>query len=151
MKSSTFLKSTLVVFFCALALCLIVGKILYRDNCAPTENEFVEKIFVVNTLDNGKKMEEYLAYHKKVWPEVEAGFKKAGYKNITLYRFNDLIVMKIRVPRNADLNKMGKLAESYSPRCAEWNVLMNGYQKGVNGTSKDQKWVEVVPFYEFSN
>jgi len=150
MKSS-FLKLTFVVFLCALIVCLVVGKILYRDICGNTEAEFVEKIFVVNTLDNAEKMNEYLAYHKKIWPEVEAGFKKAGYKNIKLYRFNDLIVMKIRVPKDADLDKMGKLAESYSPRCAEWNVLMNGYQKGVNGTSKDQKWVEVTPFYEFSN
>jgi L-rhamnose mutarotase len=59
--------------------------------------------------------------------------------------------MTIKVPENADLNKMGKLAESYSPRCAEWNKLMNTYQRGVKGTSPGQTWVETVPFYEFKN
>jgi L-rhamnose mutarotase len=115
------------------------------------EEEFVEKIFVVNTIDDHKKLNEYLAYHKQVWPEVEAGFKKAGYKTIALYHFNDFIVMSITVPKNADLNKMGKVAESYSPRCAEWNKLMNTYQKGVKGTLAGEKWVEASPFYKFSN
>jgi len=115
------------------------------------EHEYEEKVFVVNTVDNNEKLKEYLQYHKQVWPEVEAGFKKAGYKRIALYRFNDLIVMTIKVPKNADLDKMGKLAESYSPRCAEWNKLMNTYQRGVKGTSTGQTWVEVGPFYEFKN
>jgi len=120
---------------------------------APEDNEsgFVEKVFVVNTVDKDEKLKEYLAYHKKVWPEVEAGFKKAGYRSIVLYRFADLIVMTISVPENADLVQMGKLAESYSPRCAEWNKLMSAYQKGVDGTSQGEKWVEVIPFYQFNN
>lgn len=113
--------------------------------------EFAEKVFVVNTVDNDQKLKEYLHYHKQIWPEVEGGFKKAGYKSITLYRFNDLIVMRVTFPKGADLSKMGQLAESFSPRCVEWNKLMGNYQKGVNGTSPKQTWVEAVPFYKFSN
>lgn len=139
-----FLQLTLIIFASSLIMCRPV-------NSDSKGSEFVEKVFVVNTVDNNKKLNEYLDYHKRVWPEVEAGFKKAGYKSITLYRFNDLIVMTITVPKQADLNEMGRLAESYSPRCAEWNKLMNNYQKGVNGTSEGQKWVEVKPFYMFSN
>ena len=138
------LNLILILFICFLTRCR-QGEAVHKDG------EFVEKIFVVNTVDDNKKLNEYLAYHKQVWPEVEGGFKKAGYKSITLYRFHDLIVMAITVPKNADLNKMGKLAESYSPRCAEWNKLMNTYQKGVKGTSAGQKWVEAIPFYKFSN
>ena len=39
-----------------------------------------ELVFVVNLVNDDKKVQEYLDYHKKIWPEVEAGFKKAGYK-----------------------------------------------------------------------
>ena len=137
-----FLQLVLIVFSCSFMMCS-------PANSDHKEPKLVEKVFVVNTVDNNKKLNDYLAYHRQIWPEVEAGFKKAGYKSITLYRFNDLIVMTIMVPENADLNEMGKLAESYSPRCAEWNKLMNTYQKGVNGTSEGQKWVEVIPFYKF--
>lgn len=137
-----FLQLALIIFTCSFMMCS-------PANSDHKELELVQKVFVVNTVDNDKKLNEYLAYHKQIWPEVEAGFKKAGYKSITLYRFNDLIVMAIMVPKDADLNEMGKLAESYSPRCVEWNKLMNTYQKGVNGTSEGQKWVEVTPFYSF--
>jgi len=139
------LNLILILFACFLTMC--------KQQVDPVskEVEYAEKIFVVNTVDNNKKLNEYLDYHKHIWPEVEAGFKKAGYKSITLYRFNDLIVMRITVPKNANLNAMGKLAESYSPRCVEWNKVMNNYQKGVAGTTPGQKWVEVIPFYKFSN
>lgn len=136
-----------------LVLAIFAGFFMMCRPAGPDGNEpeYEEKVFVVNTVDNGEKLNEYLQYHKQVWPEVEAGFKKSGYKRIALYRFNDLIVMTIKVPENADLDKMGKLAESYSPRCAEWNKLMNRYQRGVQGTAPGQTWVETIPFYEFKN
>ena len=135
---------------------VIIALIFFFISCKHANNkdqtiELAEKIFVVNTVDNQKKLQEYLQYHKKVWPQVEEGFKKAGYKSIALYHFKDLIVMRITFPKNADLNKMGVTAEAFNPRCAEWNRIMNAYQKGVNGTSQEQTWVEAVPFYKFSN
>jgi len=113
--------------------------------------KLVEKVFVVNIIPGDKPLQDYLHYHEHVWPEVEAGFRKAGYKDITLYRYDHLLVMTVEVPRNADLNVMGKLAESYSPRCAEWNKLMAGYQVGVPGTAPGQSWAEAKPFYSFKN
>lgn len=145
-----FFQLTFVVFTCSFMMCSQVNS-SSKVNSVNQETEFEQRVFVVNTVDDDVKLKEYLAYHKEIWPEVEAGFKKAGYKDITLYRFNDLIVMAIIVPKGADLDAMGKLSESYSPRCVEWNQLMNTYQKGVNGTSEGQKWVEAKPFYEFKN
>ncbi|MEX6689524.1 L-rhamnose mutarotase [Danxiaibacter flavus] len=110
-----------------------------------------ELVFVVNLVEDDKKVQEYLNYHKNIWPEVEAGFRKAGYQQITLYRFNRLLVMRIVVPENADLDSMGRIAEGYDKRCAEWNKLMSGYQQGVLGTAPGQTWVEAKPFYSFSN
>ena len=109
----------------------------------------IEKVFVVNIVPDGQKLQEYLHYHEHVWPEVEAGFRKAGYRKISLYRYNYLLVMTIVVPEGADLGQMGKAAESYDPRCAEWNRIMNGYQAGVPGTGPGQTWVEATPFYQF--
>ena len=110
-----------------------------------------ERVFVVNIVPDSAKLNEYLAYHQKVWPEVEAGFKKAGYQKITIYRYGFLLVMTITVPAGADLDDMGKLAESYSPRCADWNKLMDGYQQGIPGTAPGQKWAEAKSFYQFTH
>ena len=139
----------------------IVIAVLYANvmltGCSEKQNETKaqqrpeEKIFVVNLVHDSLKLKEYLDYHTQVWPEVEAGFKKAGYKKIVLYRYDYLLVMKITVPVGADLGEMGKLAEASDPRCAEWNKLMNTYQQGVQGTLPGQTWVEAKPFYQFDN
>lgn len=126
-----------VMFFLALVSC--------------TEIKDEQHLFVVNIDTADTKLQEYLNYHNNIWPEVEAGFKKAGYREIKLFRFQHLIVMSVTVPEGADLAEMGKLAEASNKRCAEWNQLMDTYQMGVPGTAEGQKWVEVTEFYSFKN
>ncbi len=137
--------------YCITIVALIVLTMFGCHQEPATISATEERVFVVNIVPDSVKLKEYLDYHEKVWPEVEGGFKKAGYKGIVLYRYGHLVVMTITVPAGADLDQMGKLAESYDPRCAEWNQLMNGYQTGVAGTKQGQTWVEVRPFYRFSN
>lgn len=116
-----------------------------------TGEQLEERIFVVNIVPGDQKLQEYLEHHRHIWPEVEAGFKKAGYRKITLSRFGHLVVMSVLVPKGADLGQMGKAAESYDKRCAEWNRLMDTYQAGVPGTEPGQKWVEANKFYSFEH
>ncbi len=125
-----------------------------RENKMPgyeEEKHTEERVFVVNLVKDSLKLQEYLNWHKKVWPEVEAGFKKAGYKTISLYRFQHLLVMRITVPAKANLDSMGKVAESYNEKCAAWNKLMGNYQTGVEGTKPGQTWVEAEKIYSFRN
>ena|SRR5437868_14496871 len=119
--------------------------------CRQASDKLIEKVFVVNISPGEKALQEYLQYHENVWPEVEAGFRKAGFKSITLYHYDHLLVMTFTVPENSDLAAMGKLAESYSPKFAEWNKLMNSYQTGIPGTKPGETWTEARPFYKFRN
>ncbi len=142
-----------MVFVLVAAVTLMAALLI--KSCTPKQEEvqkveaLEDKVFVVNIIHDSLKLKEYLDYHKQVWPQVEAGFKKAGYKKIVLYRYDYLLVMKITVPVGADLDEMGKLAEASDPRCAEWNKLMNTYQQGVQGTLPGQTWVEATAFYQF--
>lgn len=113
--------------------------------------ETKDLVFIVNLVNDDQKVKEYLAYHQEVWPEVEAGFRKAGFKKINLYRFGKSLVMIVTIPKNADMGKMGKIAEEYDKKCKEWNQRMDGYQVGVPGTSEGQKWVQAEPIYSFNN
>jgi len=131
---------------------LLLAAIVIFSACNAPEKKATlqEHVFVVNIVHDAQKLKEYLDYHQHIWPEVEAGFKKAGYRKITLYRYDYLLVMTIAVPAGADLGQMGKTAESYDKRCAEWNRLMDGYQTGVPGTAPGEKWAEAKPFFSFS-
>ncbi|MCF3108211.1 L-rhamnose mutarotase [Niabella sp. CC-SYL272] len=134
-----------------LYLCSLAGLFAGTVSCKrpKTAGDLEERLFVVTIAPGDEKIREYLDHHQHIWPEVEAGFKKAGYRKISLSRFDHLVVMSILVPRGASLDSMSKVAESYSPRCAEWNRLMDTYQAGVPGTAPGQKWVEAKPFYLF--
>lgn len=128
--------------------------LLFGTGCREqrTEPELTkEYVFVVNLVNEASKITEYLEYHKKIWPEVEAGFRKAGYKEIRMLRFNTTLVMTVRIPQNADINQIGSIAEAYNKKCAEWNQTMNSYQVGVTGTNEGQKWAEAKLFYSFKN
>lgn len=130
-------------------LLMVAVVIITACNARQKEEKLEDHVFVVNIVPDPQKLKAYLDYHQHIWPEVEAGFKKAGYRKITLYRYDHLLVMSITVPAGADLGQMGKTAESYDKRCAEWNRLMDGYQTGVPGAGQQEKWVEAKPFYHF--
>ena len=140
------LYSAVVLFFVVMMLFASC-----KENNSKPVQEAEERVFVVNIVNDTTKLKEYLNYHQHIWPEVEAGFKKAGYQKITLYHYEHLLVMTITVPKGAHLDQMGKLAESYNPRCAEWNKLMSQYQVGVPGTLPGQTWVETKQFYSFTD
>lgn len=112
---------------------------------------FEQHVFAVAITPENGQLQEYLEHHAAIWPEVEKGFKIAGYKEIRLLRFDHFIVMTVTVPVGADLDEMSKKAAASSPKCAEWNSLMDQYQVGIPGTKAAQKWVELEEFYRFSN
>jgi L-rhamnose mutarotase len=129
-----------------LIICIYMATVLPACN---NSEQLVEKIFVVNIKPGATQLKEYLDYHQAIWPEVEKGFKKAGYRQIRLYRSYHTVVMIVTVPEGADLDAMGKTAEAYDQRCKDWNILMAGYQEGVPGTLPGQTWSEAKVLYQF--
>lgn len=127
---------------------LLMAAAFFASGC--NRERLIEKVFVVQIKPGEDKLKEYLQYHQAVWPEVEVGFRLAGYRQIRLFRSYHTVVMIIAVPERADLDAMGKKAESYNKRCAEWNRLMASYQEGVPGVAPGQTWAEAERFYLFS-
>ncbi len=141
-----FRTTTLLFFF---AVLIFFSTCKNRQN-NDTQQKMEQKVFVVKIVPDTDSMQRYIDYHQHVWPQVEQGFRKAGYKKIALYRYGQLIVMTILVPEGSDLAEMGKVAESYDKRCAEWSQLMSNYHVGVDGTKPGEKWVEAQLIYNFT-
>lgn len=141
------LQSILLIF-------LVTGGFYSCYNSSNSKNmksDFEEHVFAVRLVEDSSMVEKYLNYHKNVWPEVEAGFKKAGYESIQLYHFGNYITMIVKVPPGSDLGEMGQISNDSNPRVAEWNKLMDGFQKGLPGTREGQTWVVMEKYYEFKN
>lgn len=128
--------------------CLMVPII---NGCNNNLEDHDEYVFAVQLVNDPVKIQEYLEYHKKVWPEVEAGFRAAGYKSIRLYRYNNNLMMIVEVPKGVSLEEIGKAYELQTAKVKEWNTLMDSYQKGLPGTVKGTTWVAMNKYYEFNN
>ena len=102
------------------------------------ENKFDELVFAVKLINDSTRISEYLKYHEAVWPEMEAGFKSAGFQSIKLYRTANLVTMILKIPKGADLGIMSKSAEDHHPRNKEWNKLMSEYQMGLPHVEEGQ-------------
>jgi L-rhamnose mutarotase len=131
--------------FCLLFVVSIVAFSGCRER-KPTK----DIVMIVNLVNNPQKIKEYKQYHKHIWPEVEEGFRKAGFDNIRVYQFDRHLVMIVTIPADANLSELSKKAEAYDPRCKEWNQLMDKYQQGVDGALPGQKWAEMKKIYDLS-
>ena len=135
-----------------LSLVLLTGCLLSCSTSfksKDTEMKYEEYVFAVQLVEDSAMIKEYLDYHQNIWPEVEAGFKKAGYKEIRLYRFESFVTMILKVPAGSDLDQMGQMSNDSHPKAAQWNKLMDGFQKGLPGTREGQSWVAMEKYYEF--
>lgn len=144
------MKHTLVYFsilhiWCSLSSC---GERIAHNE---VDGAFEEFVFGVRLVEDSSMIEKYLDYHENIWPEVEQGFRKAGYKNIRLYNYGNYITMVVKVPNGSDLNEMGVVSNNSYPRVKEWNTLMNRFQKGFPGVEVGKTWIEMDKIYEFSN
>jgi L-rhamnose mutarotase len=118
-----------------------------RSNTRGTE--FEEYVFGVRLVEDSAMQQKYLDYHQQIWPEVEEGFRKAGYEQVRLFCYGHYITMVVKVPKGSDLNRMGQISNDSHPRVAEWNKLMDGFQRGLPGTADGQTWVMFDKLYEF--
>jgi L-rhamnose mutarotase len=119
------------------------------DKSIHIKASYDEYVFAVQLVNDSALVDKYLDYHQNIWPEVEAGFRQAGYEQIRLYRFETFVAMIVRVPSGADLGEMGQVSNDSHARAAEWNRLMEDFQKGLPGAREGQTWVVLDKFYEF--
>ncbi|QEC51935.1 L-rhamnose mutarotase [Anseongella ginsenosidimutans] len=132
-----------ILQFTIICLTAVISNACQRETV-----QFDEYVFAIQLVNDPIKIQEYIAHHKTVWPEVEAGFRKAGYTSIRLYRFENYVTMVIKVPRGTDIRKIATNEALNTEKIKAWNKLMATYQQGLPGAGT---WVAMDKLYEFQN
>lgn len=138
-------------FLLFVALVITTVACTQTDRSSDSENKpelTEEHVFAVQLVDDDHARERYLAYHTDIWPEVEQAFALAGYEHIRLHYHSGLVVMIVTVPKGSDLGTMGQTAEASHPRVAEWNRLMDGFQRSLRDVD-GETWLPLERIYEF--
>lgn len=90
---------------------------------------------------------EYEAYHKKVWPEVEASIKNSGILSMQIYRTGNRMFMIMETTVSFSFDVKGK-ADAANSKVQEWETLMWKYQQALPGAQPGEKWKLMEKIFE---
>lgn len=134
------------MIFCCLVLC---------NSCSNPSNKKSNgsRLIVMTTeLKNDStliRMYDSLHSVKGVWPALLKANQASGIEEIMIYRFDNRLMMMIRVPEDADMEKINKLYVDADPKVKEWGVMMDGFQKALPGVDSSRKWVEMKLIHHY--
>ncbi len=91
-------------------------------------------------------VEVYKEHHRRVWPEVEAGLRGIGIKEMTIFLIGRRLFM---YSLTEDSFNWDSDFSSYmeDPRCAVWQKLMNGFQEPVADARPGEWWAMMEEVY----
>jgi len=105
--------------------------------------------FTLNLKDDPELIEEYEAYHKEVWPEVEATFEEAGIVDMEIYRYGTRLFMFLEVDETFSFETWDRINRE-SEKVQEWEELMWQYQAPLEDAEKGEKWKQMKRIYDYS-
>ena len=94
-----------------------------------------------------ESIDEYIEYHKNVWPEVEASVTAAGICDMEIYLLGNRLVSIVEVTDDFDPESSMR---SYATceRVAEWDKLMAKFQVPVKEAKPHEWWARMDRVYK---
>lgn len=124
-----------------------------RSNCnsGQIEGPWAHKILTANLVEDPTMQQEYMDYHAnqfEQFPEVSAGFCRAEFQQLIMYRNGRQLMLIISYPAGKDYDTLNARTVENNPRVDEWNSIMAKYQEGIEGTQPGETWVFFTPVAE---
>ena len=92
-------------------------------------------------------IQEYIAYHQKVWPEIKKSITDAGIVNMEIFRFTNRLFMIMEVDETFSFECKAKM-DADNPKVQEWEELMWKYQDAIPGAKDGEKWVMMEKIFD---
>ncbi len=100
----------------------------------------VRYCLALDLKDDPDLIEEYEAYHKKVWPEIIDSIKNSGIKMLDIYRTGNRMFMIIEASDDFSFDRKGEMDKS-NPKVQEWEQLMWKFQQALPWARAGEKWI----------
>ncbi len=104
-------------------------------------------VFMCDLKDDPDLIEEYKAYHKKVWPEIIDLLRKKGVKQMEIYLKGTRMFMIMEVNSDFSFEKAAKI-DSDNPVEEKWQQLMWKYQQAPPGAKEGEKWIPMEKIFD---
>ena len=107
-------------------------------------------VLTVDLADDPRRIEEYKAHHRAVWPEVEASLVRVGVRAMDIYALGRRLVMVMDTDDDFDLARRFAEHAASDPRCAQWEEWMRTYQEPPPGARPGEVWARMEPVYRLA-
>ena len=99
-------------------------------------------------LKNGNKLkDEYIKHHKNVWPKIIDSMKESGIIKAEIYNIGNRLFLLIDTnDKFTEENK--KKLDLKNPLVQKWESLMSNYQKKIEFSKTNDKWVKMNKIFE---
>lgn len=88
-----------------------------------------------------ERLEEYIEYHKKVWPEVLDRIKECNITNYSIFQFKEMLFAYFEYTGDDFDGDMRKMAEDKVTQ--KWWSIMKPMQSNVNEAAGKPEWIEM--------
>jgi L-rhamnose mutarotase len=100
--------------------------------------------------DDKSLIEQYEAYHQKVWQEILESIKGSGIETMEIYRVNTRLFMIMEVNETFSFEAKKK-ADETNPKVQEWEALMWKFQQALPFASPGEKWVLMDKIFDLNS
>jgi L-rhamnose mutarotase len=90
--------------------------------------------------DDPQLIEEYIEYHKNVWPEILSNIKLSGINHMEMYCLGTRLFMIIEAGDEFNFEKKATL-DQVNQKVQDWETLMWKYQQSLPGSKPGEKWM----------
>lgn len=97
--------------------------------------------------EDSQLVEEYKAYHQKVWPEIIKIIKDSGISALDIYCIGNRMFMIIEAGEDFSFEKKAAM-DANNPKVQEWEELMWKFQQALPWAKSGEKWMLMEKIFE---
>lgn len=90
---------------------------------------------------------QYKAYHKKVWPEITESLIDSGIENAEIYYVGNRMFMILEVNDSFSFEKKDQM-DNKNQKVQVWENLMWKYQQKLPWAKANEKWIIMDRIYQ---
>lgn len=98
--------------------------------------------FALDLKNDESLINNYVNYHKTVWPEILKSIRDSGIIDAEIYLVQDRLFMIIETDNAFSLERKAEM-DSENDTVQKWEKLMWKYQKALPNSKPGEKWKQM--------
>lgn len=89
--------------------------------------------------DDPALIDQYIAHHRRVWPEILHSITTAGVTSMEIYSVENRMFMIMETDATFSFDRKAAM-DAANPKVAEWETLMSTFQQTLPNSAPGEKW-----------